>query len=66
MAYCFRSSRVDELETPKTVVPVDEIGEVDPKVIGEIVARHCPNCSASEIIRLVLEVLARKSLGETD
>jgi hypothetical protein len=54
------------MESPKKFEPADEIGEVDPKVIGDIVARFCPSCSPSEIVRLVLEVLARKSLGEAD
>lgn len=51
---------------PETRDPVDEIGDIDPAAIGAIVARYCSGVSPSEIIRLVLEVLARKSIGEAD
>ena len=51
---------------PETREPVDEIGDVDPAAIGAIVARYCSGVSPSEIVRLVLEVLARKLLGEID
>jgi hypothetical protein len=54
------------MDWSKTSEPTDEIGEIDPKVIGELVARYCPDCSPAEIVRLVLEVLARKSLGDVD
>jgi hypothetical protein len=46
--------------------PDDEIGDADPVAIGAIVARYCSGVSPSEIVRLVLEVLARKSLGKLD
>ena len=51
---------------PETREPVDEIGDVDPAAIGAIVARYRSGVSPSDIIRLVLEVLARKSVGESD
>ncbi len=51
---------------PERIDPDDEIGAVDPAVIGAIVARFCSGISPTEIARLVLEVLARKSLGEID
>jgi hypothetical protein len=37
--------------------PSDEIGEADPGVIGNIVARLFPHLSAAEIIQLVAAVL---------
>lgn len=54
------------MASPEKSDPEDEIGDVDPAVIGTIVARYCSGVSPSEIVRLVLEVLARKSLGEID
>ena len=51
---------------PETLNPVDEIGNVDPAAIGAMVTRYCSGVSPSDIIRLVLEVLARKSVGESD
>jgi hypothetical protein len=51
---------------PETRDPDDEIGDIDPVAIGAIVARFCSGVSPSEIIRLVLEALARKSVGESD
>ena len=64
--YCCLSSRTDAVALPETRDPVDEIGDVDPEAIGAIVARYCRGVSPSDIIRLVLEVLARKSVGESD
>jgi hypothetical protein len=64
--YCCLSSRTDAMALPETREPVDEYGDVDPAAIGAIVARYCSGVSPSDIIRLVLEVLARKSAGESD
>jgi hypothetical protein len=54
------------MASPEKGDPDDEIGDADPAVIGAIVARYCSGVSPSEIVRLVLEVLARKLLGEID
>jgi hypothetical protein len=52
------------MDWPKASEPADEIGEIDPEVIGALVARYCPDCSPAEIVRLVLEVLGQKSLDD--
>lgn len=54
------------MASPEKNETEDEIGDVDPAVIGAIVAQHCSSVGPSEILQLVLEVLTRTTLGEAD
>lgn len=52
------------MEPDSKTEPQDEIGEADASVIAAIVARHCPFCSAAEILRRVMEALRPQPLPD--